>query len=329
MLRLSIEEIIKKIKQEEIFEAVADDYSFTLKINKYVPYACGAVHDGHQFRKELWSNCLHTAYERWFEEDPATKQMVQSHPIVIAGMDSRFEYDLNRAPETAIYNDAWGKQLWKNPLSKEMHEKSLQKHANFYKVVHALINKLEEKFDDFSVYEKELNQSFGYYHHYYPKTPIPFIVTFYSNFNAKSFPYKDTLGIGLDLFLGRDEEIVSYLAPEKYPQYLKQDMDPEYLVSETMKSWVYANHSRPQEYANSTLYGVREDFLSSLIYHGKMILLLEATTPNKSIENRFSFTEKELDTYITEKGYKNEIIKGELSKAFKYLLVINSVFLLL
>ncbi len=156
-------------------------------------------------------------------------------------------------------------------------------------------NKLEEKFDDFSVYEKELNQSFGYYHHYYPKTPIPFIVTFYSNFNAKSFPYKDTLGIGLDLFLGRDEEIVSYLAPEKYPQYLKQDMDPEYLVSETMKSWVYANHSRPQEYANSTLYGVREDFLSSLIYHGKMMLLLEATTPNKSIENRFSFTKKEID----------------------------------
>ena len=153
MLRLSIEEIIKKIKQEEIFEAVADDYSFTLKINKYVPYACGAVHDGHQFRKELWSNCLHTAYERWFEEDPATKQMIQSHPIVIAGMDSRFEYDLNRAPETAIYEDAWGKQLWKNPLSKEMHEKSLQKHANFYKVTHALIHKLEEKFGVCIVYD--------------------------------------------------------------------------------------------------------------------------------------------------------------------------------
>ena len=153
MEKLSIEKIIQNITNEIAFEAVSDDYSFTLKIEKYVPYVCGAVHDGHQFRKELWSNCLHTAYERWYEEDPATKAMVQTHPIVIAGTDSRFEYDLNRTPETAIYTDAWGKQLWKNPLSDEMHSKSLQKHHNFYKVVHALLYKLEEKFNTCIVYD--------------------------------------------------------------------------------------------------------------------------------------------------------------------------------
>ena len=153
MVKLSIEDIIAKIKNEETFEAVSEDYSFTIKIEEYVYYACGAVHNGHQFRQELWDNCLHTEYERWFEEDPETKEMVKSHPIVIAGCDSRFEYDLNRAPETAIYEDAWGKKLWKEPLAKEMHEKSLQKHANFYKVVHALISKLEEKFGVCIVYD--------------------------------------------------------------------------------------------------------------------------------------------------------------------------------
>ena len=117
MLRLSINQIIEKINNEEIFHAVSEDYSFTLKIDSYVHYMCGAVHDGHQFRRELWENCIHTEYERWFEEDPATKEMVQSHPIVIAGIDSRFEYDLNRAPETAIYEDAWGKTLWYSSLS--------------------------------------------------------------------------------------------------------------------------------------------------------------------------------------------------------------------
>ena len=153
MLKLSIKEIIQKIEREETFQAVSNDYSFTIKIDEYVHYACGAIHDGHQFRKELWDNCLHTEYDRWFEEDPATKEMVKSHSILIAGMDSRFEYDLNRSPETAIYTDAWGKQLWKNPLSKEMREKSTQKHANFYKVVHALITKLEEKFGVAVVYD--------------------------------------------------------------------------------------------------------------------------------------------------------------------------------
>ncbi len=153
MLRLPISKIIAKISAEETFEAVAEDYSFTIKIDEYVPYACAAVHDGHQFRKELWSNCLHTEYERWFEEDPCTKEFVKTHPIVIAGCDSRFEYDLNRDPENAIYEDAWGKKLWKEPLNPIHKKTSLEKHTAFYTVVHALLKKLEEKFGMVVVYD--------------------------------------------------------------------------------------------------------------------------------------------------------------------------------
>jgi hypothetical protein len=69
--------------------------------------------------------------------------MIQSHPIVIAGRDSRFEYDLNRAPETAIYEDAWGKKLWKMPISAKERKESLEKHQNFYRVVQALVQKIE------------------------------------------------------------------------------------------------------------------------------------------------------------------------------------------
>lgn len=153
MIKLSVPEMIDRIRQETCFEAVSDDYSFTLKIDSYVPYLCGAVHDGHQFRKELWANCLHSEYDRWFEEDPCTKEMVRTHPIVIAGCDSRFEYDLNRAPEVAIYEDAWGKQLWKEQLPEEQKATSLQKHHNFYKVVHALVEQLESKFGSLVVYD--------------------------------------------------------------------------------------------------------------------------------------------------------------------------------
>lgn len=146
MLRLSVAQMIKKISEEEPFYAVAEDYSFTLKIEEYTHFLCAAVHDGHQFRRELWDNCLHTAYDRWYEEDPCTRQMVQSMPMIIAGCDSRFEYDLNRAPDVAIYEDAWGKKLWKTPLSAEEQRESLNKHHEFYLVVAALVAKMEEKF---------------------------------------------------------------------------------------------------------------------------------------------------------------------------------------
>ncbi|MGW9686360.1 N-formylglutamate amidohydrolase [Flagellimonas sp. 2504JD1-5] len=153
MHKYSIADIIGLIEKETCFEAVSEDYSFTIKIEQYTPFICGAVHDGHQFRKSLWDNCLHTEYERWYEEDPCTKQMVQGFPIVIAGCDSRFEYDLNRPPETAIFDTAWGKQLWKEPLSEKEKQHSLAKHGNFYKVVHALIAKLESKFQNVVVFD--------------------------------------------------------------------------------------------------------------------------------------------------------------------------------
>ncbi|MEM9075983.1 MAG: N-formylglutamate amidohydrolase [Bacteroidota bacterium] len=153
MRRLSVEEIIGHIEKGERFEAVSSDYSFTVKIEEYVPFICGAVHDGHQFRPSLWDNCRHTEYERWYEEDPCTKQMVQSFPIVIAGRDSRFEYDLNREPERAVYEDAWGKQLWKQPLSQTEKDLSLKKHANFYNIVNTLVQKLESQFQNVIVFD--------------------------------------------------------------------------------------------------------------------------------------------------------------------------------
>jgi len=143
MQKLSIDQILENITGEVCFEAVADDYSFTLKIDRYTHYLCAAVHNGHHFRKELWENCRHSEYERWYEEDPATYEMIQSHPIVIAGCDSRFEYDLNRDPDNAIYEDAWGKELWNEPLTIEMLKKSMVKHNNFYRVVQVLVEKLE------------------------------------------------------------------------------------------------------------------------------------------------------------------------------------------
>jgi hypothetical protein len=153
MEKLSVEAIIGRINQAETFSAVADHYSFTIKIDTYVPFMCAAIHDGHQFRQELWNNCLHTEYDRWYEEDPETKRMIDTQPIVLAGMDSRFEYDLNRPPEEAVFETAWGKQLWKNPLPAEMKQKSLNKHRNFYKVVNALISQLESQFTHCVVYD--------------------------------------------------------------------------------------------------------------------------------------------------------------------------------
>jgi hypothetical protein len=153
MNKMSINQILNKIENEETFHAVVDDYSFSLKIDDYVPYACAAVHDGHHFSKDLWDNCLHTEYDRWYEEDPATGTMISLLPITIIAHDSRFEYDLNRPPKEAIYDTAWGKKLWKEPLSDKQKNRALKKHEQFYRVVLQLIVKLEEMFGSVVFYD--------------------------------------------------------------------------------------------------------------------------------------------------------------------------------
>jgi hypothetical protein len=115
---LSIDGIIKKIRSEEPFEAVPIDHSFHLKIRDYTPFISAAIHAGHKFRNNLINKVLHNDYERWYEEDPHTDTFISSMPLTIVGLDSRFEYDLNRDPENCVYIEAWGEPVWKSHYRK-------------------------------------------------------------------------------------------------------------------------------------------------------------------------------------------------------------------
>lgn len=153
MEKLKIEEIIALINAEKTFEGTVDDGSFRIKINRYLPYCCTAIHDGGNLRPELSTKIALDDYDRWYEEDPSTGDFIASMPITLIGCDTRFEYDLNRNPDECIYEEAWGKKVWKKPLSSREKQVSKRKHANYYKVLHALIKKLEELFDGCVVYD--------------------------------------------------------------------------------------------------------------------------------------------------------------------------------
>lgn len=146
MLKLSINDMIDKINNLEVFEAICEDNSFSIHIETYVPYICLAIHNGGNLREELRNKIALTKMERWYEEDPNTAQFISSLPIRILAYDSRYEYDLNRSPKDCIYNEAWGKEVWKEPLTKEQIDKSINKHNNFYKVVEALVGTVNKKF---------------------------------------------------------------------------------------------------------------------------------------------------------------------------------------
>lgn len=167
MDRYSIDEILKFIEKGKTFEAAPPDDSFRIKIEEYIPFVCAAIHNGHALRTDLIDKCLLSDFERWYEEDPFTELFITSFPIVISGKDSRYEYDLNRPPQEAIYDVAWGKKVWKNSPTEEEKLISLNKHANFYTVVGALIQKLESLFQGCVVYDMH-SYNYRRYNRYLP-----------------------------------------------------------------------------------------------------------------------------------------------------------------
>lgn len=150
---LTVDDIILKINAGQTFETLSACGSFYVKIEEYVPYTCLSIHNGHRLRPDLKEICNLADHERWQEEDPHTMDMISSLPIVISAMDSRYEYDLNRDPGNAIYTKAWGKKVWKEPLTDDQKEESLFRHSEFYRIIDSLITFLETRYRSLLVFD--------------------------------------------------------------------------------------------------------------------------------------------------------------------------------
>jgi len=150
---LTEEEILKNIESGNSFTAYASDRSLYIKLEKIEPYACFAIHHGHQLRPSLRQYIALNDHERKFEEDPLTGDFISSFPIVLIAQDSRYEYDLNREEKECIYDKAWGKMVWKSPVSEEERQASLEKHRGFYRIVDALVALMMDRFGNALVYD--------------------------------------------------------------------------------------------------------------------------------------------------------------------------------
>ena len=146
MQMLSEAELLAKISAGEPFEAKLDNETLKIKIQEYVPYVCTAIHAGHQLRTPLEKKCVLDGPGRLLEEDPYTDTLIDSFPITLIPLDSRYEYDLNRPPETCVYETAWDKKVWSKPLIKKQQVESLEKHSSYYRILHAIINKINRNF---------------------------------------------------------------------------------------------------------------------------------------------------------------------------------------
>ena len=99
------------------------------------PLVATAIHAGSYMRRSLMKYCRLDRSERLREEDPFTERIAQVSGNRIIGERSRFEVDLNRPKDKAVYlkpEDAWGLDVWKDLPADEL-KASLDLYDQFYR----------------------------------------------------------------------------------------------------------------------------------------------------------------------------------------------------
>lgn len=93
--------------------------------------------------------------DRLREEDPFTGEAVRGVPQHVIAHRSRFEFDLNRDSENAVYQtpeQSWGAEVWKSGgLDDELVQASLDLHSEYYRMLGALLDGVERRHQRFLV----------------------------------------------------------------------------------------------------------------------------------------------------------------------------------
>lgn len=120
------------------------------------PLVATAIHDGHKTRKEVTEIFALSDDERLREEDPFTGCWTSIGDTKIIGNRSRFQVDLNRPREKAVYikpEDAWGLKMYRVEPNSEIVSRSLAEYDAFYREVFDIFSEIKMQFGYFVVFD--------------------------------------------------------------------------------------------------------------------------------------------------------------------------------
>ncbi len=139
---------------------------------------------------------------------------------------------------------------------------------------------VKDKYDQIEELEKQLSVSYSYLQHYFPKKQLPEIYFFVSGFNHEIVATESMIGIGVDLYLGKDYDLYQQITHD----YLIPNMKKEMIVSDILRTILY------QEFP----FKAETNLLNSMLYEGKILYLLSVVSPYSKDELLIGYSPEEL-----------------------------------
>lgn len=141
---------------------------------------------------------------------------------------------------------------------------------------------VDSAYRDVSDIKKEIDSFLRHYQYYYPDKEIPQVVTYVSAFNYAVITTHETIGIGLDMFLGKDYVFYPRMG---LPKYLSNRFSREYAVASVIRGWYESDYD---------VRDVKKELLSQMVYQGKLLYYLDAMAPDMADTLKTGYTAEQL-----------------------------------
>jgi hypothetical protein len=142
---------------------------------------------------------------------------------------------------------------------------------------------VDARFGNFESKKEGLTDMFKHLKYHLPTALLPEkVIVYNSAFNYGVISTNNQIGLGLDMYLGQHNQIISQLG---FPIYMKEKMMEDYMLVDIAHSWL----------ATNVMVDPGNTFLSKMIYYGKLRYLIDAMLPETPDYLKIRYTEEEYD----------------------------------
>jgi hypothetical protein len=159
------------------------------------------------------------------------------------------------------------------------------------KDVRSAYSDCEKAFPSMEGLEEKLTNVFRHFHYYFPARQLPKVNTMMSYFNYSMLRLDKSIGIGLEMYLGKDCDYYNRL---EYPKYKTVTMSKEYMLPDFVKAWMIV------EFEDKNL---KADFLTRIVTEGKIAYLVDAMLPRMDDTLKMGYSLSQLNWCRQNEGH--------------------------
>lgn len=169
-----------------------------------------------------------------------------------------------------------------NEEAPEYYAPSLLKFIN-YPTIKQLKKEVDSVFPDLYSIESELGDAMIRYKNNFPANEVPKFISFISEFGYANITYDSIVGIGLDMYLGKNYMLYHAL---EFPEFMINKLRKEYIVPNAIKSMAIGKYEHQLK---------DKRFLAMMLFEGKVRYFMKQLLPELEDTILFGYTAKQME----------------------------------